>query len=107
MSDAGNSPIDIHGQSESRNRPAIPYYHPPVTLKGHTDKDWILVKFEVEKNGTFQVEIVEGMGNIHQDARALQRLKRWRWIPMMIDGETYASVELVRLFKQDGPPGEP
>jgi outer membrane biosynthesis protein TonB len=97
----GEDALNLKGQTAARDRPAIPYYHPAVTLEGANGREWILVRFAVEANGTFDVEILEGTGNIHQDARALNVLRRWRWLPMQIDGETYPTVEVVRLYRRD------
>ncbi|MCA9777621.1 MAG: hypothetical protein KC800_12920 [Candidatus Eremiobacteraeota bacterium] len=97
----GDDPIHLKGNEKSKDRPALPYYHPSIPLEGRSAKEWILVRFEVEANGTFQVEILEGTGNIHQDARVLNVLRRWKWLPMKINGETYRSVEVVRLYRRD------
>ena len=72
-----------------------------MTLHGADGREWILVRFEVEANGTSKVEMLEGTGNIHQDARVLNVLRRWKWLPMKIDGQTYRSIEIVRLYRKD------
>ena len=97
----GDDPYHLKGESTSKDRPAIPYYHPTVTLHGADGREWILVRFEVEANGTSKVEMLEGTGNIHQDARVLNVLRRWKWLPMKIDGQTYRSIEIVRLYRKD------
>lgn len=98
---SGQDPINLKGESESADRPALPYYHPSVTLEGRTGRDWILVRFEVAANGTFKVEMLDGTGDIHQDARVLNVLRRWKWLPMRIDGQTYPSVEVIRLYRHE------
>ena len=97
----GDDPINLKGDEKAKDRPALPYYHPSIPLEGRSAKEWILVRFEVEANGTFKVEMLEGTGNIHQDARVLNVLRRWKWLPMKINGETYRSVEVVRLYRRD------
>ena len=102
-SETGSGPVRALGEDSGQDRPALPYYHPAVTLTGMSDRSFILVKFNIEANGRFEVEILEGTGNIHHDARALHVLKRWKWLPMRINGENLASVEIVRLFRKDIP----
>ena len=104
--DTGSGPVRAPGEDLGEDRPALPYYHPAVTLTGMSDRTFILVKFDIEANARFEVEILEGTGNIHLDARALHVLKRWKWLPMRINGENLASVEIVRLFRKDTPPSQ-
>lgn len=94
---AGDGPVDLPGDNFSGDRHAKPYYHPRVVIPGSSDRDYILVRFEVQSNGVFDAEIVEGTGDIHADARALKILRRWKWLPMIIDGEKVRSVEILRL----------
>jgi outer membrane biosynthesis protein TonB len=98
---SGADSVNLKGEASLKDRPAVPYYHPAVTLEGVVGRDWILVRFEVEANGTFKVEMLEGTGNIHQDARVLNVLRRWKWLPMQIDGQQYRSIEVVRLYRRD------
>lgn len=97
----GRDAMSLDGESEAKDRPAVPYYHPAAQLEGKSGRDWIVARFEVEANGTFKVEMLEGTGDIHQDARILNVLRRWKWLPLRIDGQTHRSVEVIRLFRHD------
>lgn len=101
MLNNGSGPNEQAGGLDQRNRQAVPYYHPAVSLEGVVHKEWILVKFTIEANGRFEPEILDGTGDIHRDARVLQSLRKWRWLPMRIDGQDLPSVEVVRLFKRE------
>lgn len=97
----GPDVINLVGTEDSPNSPAVPYYHPTVTVVGTSSRDWILVEFQIERNGVFRVQMLEGTGDIHRDARALNTLRRWKWIPRKINGERVASVEVIRLYKRE------
>ena len=97
----GEDPIDAEGTKKGKDRPAIPYYKPTISLEEQTGQQQILVRFEVAENGTCKVEMLEGTGDIHRDARVLNILRRWKWLPMRIDGQTYPSVEVLRFYRRD------
>ena len=97
----GNDPINSDGEKKGKDRPAIPYYKPTISLEDQTGQHQILVRFEVAVNGTCKVEMLEGTGDIHRDARVLNVLRRWKWLPMRIDGQTYPTVEVLRFYRHD------
>ena len=97
----GDDPVDSEGIKQGKDRPAIPYYKPTISLEEQTGERQILVRFEVAENGTCRVEMLEGTGDIHRDARVLNVLRRWKWLPMRIDGQTYPSVEVLRFYRRD------
>jgi len=97
----GHDPVDSDGEKKGKDRPAIPYYKPTISLEEQTGEQQILVRFEVAENGTCRVEMLEGTGDIHRDARVLNVLRRWKWLPMRIDGRTYPSVEVLRFYRRD------
>ena len=93
----GDGPVDIDGEEATGDRMAKPYYHPKVTIPGRHGKEYIVVRFQVEASGVCDAEILEGTGDIHADARALVILRRWKWLPMIIDGEKLRSIEIIKL----------
>lgn len=89
------------GEKLPDNAPAVPTYHPSVTLVDAPHTEWILARFQLEVDSSFEVEILEGSGDGVTDARALLVLKTWRWLPKRVDGEFVPSVEVVRLYRVD------
>ena len=82
-----------------KDSPAVPTYHPAVTLTDAYYIDSILVRFYIEPDSRFEVEILQGTGDGVLDARTVVALKRWKWMPKREGGQYVSSIETVRLWR--------